>query len=84
MAGRTRLSSEDIERQIQALLKKKAEVVEYENRFVIVVPLINRIKDVLKSKNVELSEGELEHIIHPIRNIEKFVRDRFDKKNTKK
>lgn len=85
MAGRRR-TSEDIEKEIQALLRKKKEAEDWENRFVIVEPLITRILEIMATKGIDLSDGEVEHIVAPIRNVEKMVRERFGrnaKKNTK-
>lgn len=82
MAGK-RLTSKDLEDRIQELLKRKEEFEKYEKRFVIVEPLLERLNEILKNKNITLTEGESNYIIDPIRNVEKFVRDRFEKKSKK-
>lgn len=82
MAGK-RLTSKDLEDRIQELLKRKEELEKYEKRFVIVEPLLERLNEILKNKNITLTEGESNYIIDPILNVEKFVRDRFEKKSKK-
>lgn len=74
------LTSKQIEEQIQKLMKKKAEAIERENRFNISIPTMNRIKEVLNGKGVELTEGEMDHIIAPLQNLEHFLQ----KKTTNK
>lgn len=74
------LTSKQIEEQIQKLMKKKAEAIERENRFNISIPTMNRIKEVLNGKGVELTEGEMDHIIAPLQTLECFLQ----KKTTNK
>lgn len=80
-----RLTSKDIELKIQELMKKKIELEKYENRFVIVEPLVERLVSIISNHNVSLTEGEIEVIVGPVRNVEKYLRDRFNKSlNAKK
>lgn len=72
-------SSKQIEEVIQKLIKKKERAIERENRYRISEPTILRINEVLKAKNIELTQGEMDHIVEPLRKMENF----FQKKNTK-
>lgn len=63
-------SSEQIQKQIDELNKKLAEAKARENVHFVSDQLIERLKAVLKSKNVFLTPGEIGHVVDPLRRIE--------------
>lgn len=73
MARGKSLSSEDIRKKIEAMQDRLNKVLAMEERKKVSDNLQKRICATLTSKNVELTEAEMEFIVGPIKEIEKHL-----------
>lgn len=73
------LSSEQLKNKIAAMQDRLNKVLAMEERKKISENLEKRICVILKNKNVELTEAEMNFIVGPVKEIEKHL---FKKKET--
>lgn len=79
MARGRHLSSEQLKNKIAAMQDQLNRVLAMEERKKVSDNLQKRICEILKNKNVELTEAEMDFIVGPVKEIEKKL---FKKKDT--